>query len=957
MTAPRPTPGAPAGRLDIRVLGPLEVLVDGQPLQVDTRKALAILALLAVEARPFARDELAAMLWPEADDGSGRAALRRTLSVLRTGLGGRWLAIDRTTVALEVGGWIDLRVLDAAGLSRAVDVLAEAAGLARGPFLAGFSLRDSPAFDDWRATWATAVERTVSCVLDRLAQALETGGDLAGAVAAAARRVDLNPLDEPAQRRLMLLIARTGDRAGAILSYRACVAALDRDLGVAPLAETTELYEAIRDDRVDTAMPPELVAAVDAAPPGRLPMVGRGEALAAVVAAHRAATPNGRVVIVSGEAGIGKTRLVEAALAEARLAAAPRLVARSFETERDIAYGTVIELLRTGLARGDGPRQVAALPQGIRAELGRLLPLPSAADQAIDRWNAAAEGPAARARLLDAIAAGLVALVTPTDAGADAPSGVLVVEDMQWADVASRAAISWLGRRLAGRPILLLITWRPEDLDEEASRFAAGVEALESATTIRLARLERSDVARLVAIASPSGPGAPSADALFEASEGLPLFVVEALAAGGAESGSPAHCMRSLLRQRLAAVSEPAGQILSAAAVLGRTFDLPVLRQTSGRTEEEVIASLEELLRRGLIREQAGGPGETFDFAHARLRDAAYEATGLARRRLLHRRVANTMRADSFMRADPGHLAVVAGHLRDGGLEAEAATLFVEAGRGARAVHALAEAGAHLETALALGYPNAAEVELELGEIRTRQGDYAAAVTALEAAAARAGTDLLPWVELRLGQVHARRGELERAAGHLDAAIGGLEGRREASAHALLVRAMVERAVVARRAGDLATAAVLGAAARQLAEATADGTGAGAALRLLGLVAHDRADLVTARDVLTRSLALAAADPDPGSGIAAMNALALVEAADGRHAEAMALLEAALADIRRIGARHLEAAVENNLADQLHALGRSDDAMWHLRRAVALFAEVGGRPGELEPEIWKLVDW
>ena len=102
---------------------------------------------------------------------------------------------------------------------------------------------------------------------------------------------------------------------------------------------------------------------------------------------------------------------------------------------------------------------------------------------------------------------------------------------------------------------------------------------------------------------------------------------------------------------------------------------------------------------------------------------------------------------------------------------------------------------------------------------------------------------------------------------------------------------------------------------------------------------------------------MAIADPDLASAIAARNALALVEAAGGNRATAITLLEAALADSRRIGARHLEAAVENNLADQLHALGDSDASMGHLRRAVALFAEIGGRPGELEPEIWRLVDW
>jgi DNA-binding SARP family transcriptional activator len=318
--------------LEIRVLGPLEVLVDGAPIRVDTRKALAILALLAVEGRPFARDELAAMCWPDSDDESARGALRRTLSVLRSALGGRWLRVDRSTVALVPADdvTVDLGVLDA-GLAAApagtdVDGLAAAASVARGPFLAGFSLRDSPDFDDWRATRATTVERRVVELLDRLGAAAETAGNLPLAADTASRLVELDPLDEPARRRLMAVLARAGDRAGAIREYRATVAVLERELGVAPLAETTALYDAIRDgtlatDRragphagsagspvVESGAAP---AAVPDAPPGPLapgvlPLVGRDTAVASLVAAPRGAAPAGGVAGGRGGGRVGK---------------------------------------------------------------------------------------------------------------------------------------------------------------------------------------------------------------------------------------------------------------------------------------------------------------------------------------------------------------------------------------------------------------------------------------------------------------------------------------------------------------------------------------------------------------------------------------------------------------------------------------------------------------------------
>ena len=178
VTTPLSEPASPAG-LQIRILGPLEVRVDGALLVVDTRKASAILALLAVEGRPLAREELAAMLWPESDDESARGALRRTLSVLRAALGDRWLRVDRSSVELD-GAWVDLASLEAATSTSDADALRAAADLARGPFLAGFSLRDSPEFDDWRATRAVSVDRSVMGVLDRLASAAEASGDLDG---------------------------------------------------------------------------------------------------------------------------------------------------------------------------------------------------------------------------------------------------------------------------------------------------------------------------------------------------------------------------------------------------------------------------------------------------------------------------------------------------------------------------------------------------------------------------------------------------------------------------------------------------------------------------------------------------------------------------------------------------------------------------------------------------------
>jgi DNA-binding SARP family transcriptional activator len=949
----------PSSGLRVRVLGPLEVTADGVPLVVDTRKALAILALLATEGRRFARDELAALLWPESGDDAARGALRRTLSVLRSSLGDRWLAVDRAGVGLA-DAWVDLEVLARVGGDgeAGLPALRAATDLVRGPFLAGFSLRDSPEFDDWRATRATAVDRTVGALLDRLATAAEAAGDLVAARAAAARRIDLDPLDEPAHRRLMRLLARTGDRTGAIRQYRACVAVLERELGVTPLAETTAVYEAIRDS---AAGPPSAsdtpVAPVQAsgAARSRLPFVGREAELGAVIEAYRSCETDGRVVAIVGEAGIGKSRLAEAVSDAVRAAGGGVLAARAFASESGIAYGPIVELLRSGLTRPDGEHLLAPVAPALLAELERLIGLPAPLADRIGRYGrrerpGVADVPAARARLLDAVAEGLAAL-----AAGPAP-GLLVVDDVHWADDATRETLLWLARRLAGRSLLLVLTWRPEDLDDTGAAFARMVEDLPGVVRVPLGPLNRSAVEQLISAAAVTGAPRLRVDELLEESEGLPLYLVEALASGASTVEGPGRSVRTLLAERLSAVGEPAGQVLAAAAVLGRTFDLASVRAISGRSEDETVAALEELLRRGLVREVATGRPDGFDFAHARLRDAAYDATTLVRRRLLHRRAAELLRSDPSGRDDPGRLVQLATHERAAGRVPEAAEAFRQAGLRARELYAHREAAAHLDAALALGHEDVAGIQLTLGEIRMAQGDYGPAAASFEAAAAVTSGAGLAGVEVRLGRLHARRGDLVAAGSHLDAAVELLGAARSPDA-SMVTRALVERAAVAYRAGDLHEAATAASRALETAGAAGDDAGAGAAHRLLGLVARGRGDLVGARSELRRSLELASSALEVDATVAAQNALALVEAAAGDRKAAIDLLEAALETCRRTGERHLEAAVENNLADQLYAAGRPDEAMEHLKRAVAIFAEVGSRPGELEPEIWKLVAW
>ena len=934
-------------RLAIRVLGPLEVLAGDRPLVVDTRKALAILAVLAVEGRPFARDELAALLWPEGDDESARGALRRTLSVLKAGLGERWLVVERSTVALDrVAVDLDLEVLETAARA-GVERAREALNLARGPFLAGFSLRDSPDFDDWRATTAAAVERRVHAALDRLVETAEAAGRYDDAIAASSRRVEMDPLDEPARRRLMLLLGRTGARAAAIRTYRAGVAVLDRELGVAPLAETTELYEAIRDDRI----PVELRVAAGAPPRAAddLPFVGRDAALRQVLEAHREASVAGRVVTVVGEAGIGKTRLADAVAQRVEALGGRVVGARAYPAESAIAYAPIAELLRGAIALPDAGGRLARLSRPGLSEVARLAPLPEGLAGGGAAPEASEDG--ARIRLLDGIASVLVAAVE-----SEAVAGVLRIEDLQWADEASREAIAYIARRLRESRVLVLLTWRDEDLDDRGRAFVRMITGLPMVVSIDLRRLDRAAVQELVR--AHAGEDAASVDqttdALYEESEGLPLYVVEALAMGDdARSAAVGRTVRALLRERLAAASEVAGQVLLAAAVIGRSFEFATVRAASGRSEAETVDALDELVRRGIVREAGVADGAVrYDFAHAKLRDAAYEAASLARRRLIHGRVADALASDPRQRRDHRRLAPLARHLEAAGRETEAAAAYLEAGTAARAVFANREAVESLERSRALGHPDIGGIERAIGELRLLLGDYDGAIAALEAAASAATSDL-PEIELLLGRVHARRGDALTAKSHLDAALAGAD---PAVSPLLRARVLVERSGAAHLAGSSAEARTDAREALELATAAGDRRGEGIARRLLGLLALSDGRLEDARAELTRSVDIALASGDPADAIAARNALAQVAARAGDDAGAISLLVDALDECHRIGDRHLEAAVRNNLADRLHAAGRADEAMAELKRAVVLFAEVGTRDRP-EPGVWKLATW
>src|SRR5439155_12379663 len=258
------------------------------------------------------------------------------------------------------------------------------------------------------------------------------------------------------------------------------------------------------------------------------------------------------------------------------------IAVRAHEGEAALPFGVVAAMLRAALAAGRGAG-LEAVPGHWRAEAARLLP---------ELGGEAAPGDSvgAQQRLHEGLAQVTVALL----AGGD-PS-VLFIDDLHLADTASLAMLAYLVRRLGERPLLIVAAWRPEETGPEHARLRRL-----ASRVVRLGRLSRDDVDRLAAAAGMEQYG----ERLWAETEGLPLFVVEYLAALEDPQGREdlPRGVRELLLSRLNGVSEAASQLLTAAAAIGRSFDLDTLRVASGRGEEETVAGIEELVGRGLIVE------------------------------------------------------------------------------------------------------------------------------------------------------------------------------------------------------------------------------------------------------------------------------------------------------------------------------------------------------------------
>ena len=323
--------------LSLSLLGPFRVTLAGEPVtDFESNKVRALLAYLVVEAdRPHRRDSLAALLWPDWPDRAARTNLRNALANLRKAIGDReamlpFLLITRETIQFNSASdyWLDVTAFSALAEADqvgepAIHQLEEATALYRGSFLEGFSLKDSPAFEDWSFLTRERLQRQVLTALHRLAGYYEQRDEYERACDYAWRQVELEPWQEEAHQQLMRLLAFSGRRSAALAQYETCRRLLAEELGVEPAEETTRLYEQIRDGKLKAPVPFRPPALAAEPPPYKgLQYFDQADAnlffgrelLTAKLVAHLAPSRGDRFLAVVGASGSGKSSIVRAGL-------------------------------------------------------------------------------------------------------------------------------------------------------------------------------------------------------------------------------------------------------------------------------------------------------------------------------------------------------------------------------------------------------------------------------------------------------------------------------------------------------------------------------------------------------------------------------------------------------------------------------------------------------------------
>ncbi len=766
--------------LEIRVIGELEVRVAGKTAEPPaSRRARSLLGWLAAHPGRHPRSRLAGLFWPDVLDASARASLRSAIWVLRSVLGpefGSYLAADRDTVTLAGD---DLRV-DLREVQRLIAQGQPEAALA---FCRGDLLQELD--DDWVVEARAEMDREVAAALRDMSQRARAAGDPAAALAWARRRATLCPLDESAGADLIRALIDAGQATAALDAFARLQQRLGAELGVAASAATVALIEPLRGSPVPsatagppaasemptaTAGPPAVEGEAGAgrgAPGGEAPrsggprviprastdLIGRERQFAELTKAWPAArTGAGTAVVLEGEGGIGKTRLVEELRAAVRRAS-PGVVAITATAAAGPGPAAPLTIWTDALSDLTSVTGQPPEDQAWAADLTRVVPVLAYREGVRPGTRPTADPRLERVQLCEAVVQFL--------AWASRRSPLLLaLEDLHLADTASLELIAYVGRRIGRLPVLLVLTRRllpgRQDLDAVLgalrSRGALGgeirVERLTDDATRKLvtstADLPEATVRQIVQLAAGSpllaGETARAARAragdlttgdlttgdlttgdLTTGELTTGELTTGELTTGELTTGDLTTGLIGAVRLATSRLSGPSRLFVEFAAAAGRDLDRPEVAALPLPNPARAAA---EALGSGLLKTDDGRTG----FRHALLADAIYQQIPDPIRVRLHGELAQLLRkrtaqpGQGARMARPGpRAAEIARHLRLAGQDDQAVSYLARAAQEARSVAAMAEAANFLTEARQIE-PDDPEILVELAEVEALRG-------------------------------------------------------------------------------------------------------------------------------------------------------------------------------------------------------------------------------------------
>jgi len=719
-----------AHQIQIYTLGTLRVVRDGYTVAESdwqTRQARQLLKILITERpRPVSTDRLIDLLWPESASQAAATTLRSAINALRNVLEperpnrapARYIITQNPGYAFHGQNeiWLDVEAFEEAlALAEKSSAGAEKMGhLQSAIALYGDDYLMSDPYGDWARNERERLRERYLTALLHLATLQAEQGDYTAAMATTRQVLTRDPVRESAYQALMRYQAEAGDSASALLTYERCRALLAEELGADPSPLTQAWHQRILNGEVgpnqaDLSAPAPTLAsrpqsvsvtksALNALPQQvLLPVldeqtgaifVGRTSEMALVTDRLRVALQgNGGLLVLDGEAGVGKSRLAYHSLQWAAHQEATILSATCQPLEQQLpfaplsaALGRYLQTLPDDLLH--------QLPTASLSHLAQLIP--SVQDRlpelAAPYYVGAIQEPATqnddnRQRVIDSLIALLAVL-------AKARPLVLFLDDLQWADSDTLAVLSRLAPRLAQWPIFVLLAYRTDDLaeNEELNTLLHTLRRTRSQVGLTVPRLGQADVERYIHQMTGQSPAVSDqlAAALYQTTQGNALFVTEALRDLQERSASqdagwaallqqwsteqqPAATLRrnqrvqEIILERIHRLPTGARDLLHLAAVIGRDFSLDLLEQTA---PTDPMAALEILLHRRFLVER---PNDRLDFSHQLVRQVAYDTMFVLQRRRLHLRVADALAASPRASEIPSEIAF---HYRQAGASA-----------------------------------------------------------------------------------------------------------------------------------------------------------------------------------------------------------------------------------------------------------------------------------------------